>query len=128
VVKRNPRVKSKRNHGEYSLQCNFFKWLYYTHRELYDITFAIPNGGKRDEIEAYHLKMQGVKRGVPDVFMPYSTRKHHGLFIEFKWGVNTTTPAQKEFIESLINAGYCVEICYTFDEAVKVFEEYLKSE
>jgi len=32
--------------------------------------FAIPNGGKRNRIEAAKLKRQGVKPGVPDIFLP----------------------------------------------------------
>ena len=29
--------------------------------------FAVPNGGSRNKIEAYNLKRQGLKSGVPDI-------------------------------------------------------------
>lgn len=32
--------------------------------------FHIPNGGRRDKREAASLKRQGVKPGVPDLFVP----------------------------------------------------------
>lgn len=51
-----------------------------------NFAFHVPNGGLRDKITASRMKSQGVKPGVPDVFIPipnYLTGKH-GLWIEFK--------------------------------------------
>lgn len=42
-----------------------YPWLKWMHH--------IPNGGSRNKIEAVRLKAQGVKRGVPDIFLPYPT-------------------------------------------------------
>ena len=39
------------------------------HPEL-GLMYATPNGGSRNPIEARHLKEQGVKPGVPDIFLP----------------------------------------------------------
>ena len=44
----------------------------------------IPNGGSRNPIEARHLKEQGVKAGIPDVFLPCARGGFHGLYIEMK--------------------------------------------
>ena len=44
----------------------------------------IPNGGKRDSIEAKHLKIQGVKSGVPDLCLPVARKNYHALYIELK--------------------------------------------
>ena len=44
----------------------------------------IPNGGRRDPIEAKHLKAQGVKPGVPDLCLPVARGNFHGLYIEMK--------------------------------------------
>ena len=44
----------------------------------------IPNGGRRDPVEAKHLKQQGVKSGVPDLCLPVARRDYHGLYIEMK--------------------------------------------
>lgn len=56
---------------------------------------AIPNGGLRDKATAAKLKSEGVKRGIPDVFLPLPMKsfgsfesmaavKFCGLYIEFK--------------------------------------------
>ena len=45
---------------------------------------AIPNGGSRNPIEARHLKEQGVKAGIPDLFLPCARGGFHGLYIEMK--------------------------------------------
>ena len=46
--------------------------------------FHIPNGGSRNKLEASNLKKQGVKAGVPDLFLPVGRGSYHGLFIELK--------------------------------------------
>jgi hypothetical protein len=46
--------------------------------------FAIPNGGERNKIVATRLKAEGVKSGVPDVFLPVPRKGVAGLFIELK--------------------------------------------
>jgi hypothetical protein len=51
--------------------------------ELLDM-FAIPNGGLRDPRTAASLKAEGVKSGVPDVFLPIPRHGLAGLFIELK--------------------------------------------
>ena len=48
------------------------------------LLFHIPNGGRRDTAEAANLKKQGVKPGVPDLFLPVARGGYHGLFIEMK--------------------------------------------
>ena len=47
--------------------------------------YHCPNGGYRNKIEAANLKRQGVKSGVPDLFLPVPRKNKHGLFIEMKW-------------------------------------------
>lgn len=87
--------------------------------------FAIPNGGKRDAKEAYFLMMQGVKKGVPDLFLPISRRGFHGLFIELKYGKNKTTPHQDRWIALLNHNGYLAKVCYGADNAIRLIDWYL---
>lgn len=48
------------------------------------LMFAIPNGGERNKIVATRLKAEGVRSGVPDIFLPVPRHGRAGLFIEMK--------------------------------------------
>lgn len=88
--------------------------------------FAIPNGGSRHPLEAVNLKRQGVKPGVPDLFLPFSRNGKHGLFIEMKYGRNKPSEQQKEWLAYLDGAGYKTAVCYSFEEARRTIEDYVK--
>ncbi len=92
-----------------------------------ELLFHIPNGGSRNKMEAYNLKKQGVKAGVPDLFLPVARGKYHGLFIEMKAGKNTTTEKQNKWIDELRKQNYKVEVCYSCEIAIMVLENYLKN-
>ncbi len=78
-------VKLRSNrHIEDDHQAAFFSWLHSQYPEIYKVTFAIPNGGKRNPVEAARLKKQGVKAGVSDIFVAYPENPYHGLWIELK--------------------------------------------
>lgn len=111
---------------EAETQSMLFRWASYN-PEL-RCMFAIPNGGSRHKLEAINLKFQGVKAGVPDIFLPLPKGKYHGLFIELKVGKNKTSTSQNEWIERLKKAGYMSEVCYGFDNAKETIEKYLKEE
>ena len=119
-------TRAKRNNGEGLEQKLFFDWLKLAKPMARALTFAIPNGGKRDELVGFILKQQGVTAGVPDVYMAVPTDFYPGLFIEFKYGSNKLTGVQQVFIARLREAGYRVDVCYSFEEARNVVLEYLK--
>ncbi len=87
--------------------------------------FAIPNGGHRDIRVARKLQAEGVKRGVPDIFLAYPWGGLHGLWIEMKAGKNKPTPDQEAWHYRLRARGYQVKVCYSAQEAQKVIMEYL---
>lgn len=91
-----------------------------------DMIFAIPNGGKRNKLEAVKLKREGVKAGVPDLFLPVPKGKYHGLFIEMKFGKNATTEKQELWLGELEEQGYAVDVCWGFEEAKQTIEWYYK--
>lgn len=88
--------------------------------------FHIPNGGKRNVAEAAHLKRQGVRAGVPDLFLPIPKGAYHGLFIELKTGKNKATEKQIEWLKRLNNNGYLSRICYGADAAIELIKLYLR--
>lgn len=91
------------------------------------LTFAIPNGGTRNIIEAKNLKQQGVTAGVPDVMLAIPTEDFAGLFLEFKYGKNKATGLQNAFIARLREAGYKADVVYSFEEAQMVVVDYLRN-
>lgn len=91
-----------------------------------DLMFHIPNGGSRNKLEAANLKKQGVKAGVPDLFLPVSRGGYHGLFVELKYGKNKPTEKQTKWLTNLNEQGYAVAVCYGCDEASEKILKYLK--
>lgn len=88
--------------------------------------FAIPNGGSRNKREAARLTAQGVKKGVPDLFIPRAAGKFHGLFIEMKREKGgRLSPDQAEWIALLRREGYAAYACPGFDNARAVIDRYL---
>jgi hypothetical protein len=116
----NPMVYRESQH-----QKAFFEWLSNFRPKTRSLTFAIPNGGRRDAREARNLKLQGVTPGVPDIFMAIPSKGFNGLFIELKSGKNKTTKSQDLMIYNLRDNGYRVDICYGWEEAKNVCMDYL---
>lgn len=91
-----------------------------------NLLFHIPNGGKRDKVTAALLKAEGVKSGVPDLFLPVARGGYHGLFIELKVGSNKPSALQEIWLKQLTLQGYCTAVCYGWHEAAEVITKYLK--
>lgn len=85
----------------------------------------IPNGGKRDSIEARHLKLQGVKSGVPDLCLPVARGNYHGLYIEMKTKTGRPSDNQKWWIAELNDQRYKAVICHGWEEAKQCLINYL---
>ena len=110
-------------------QALVFKWAEYMTEQFPELEhlYHIPNGGSRNKLEAYHLKQQGVKSGVPDLHLPVPRGKYHSLYIEMKVNKNKPTDNQLKWHDALRKYGNRVEVCYSFEEAQKVLLDYLKS-
>lgn len=104
-----------------------FRWAEYAKGQYPELAllFHIPNGGKRDKVTAARLKAQGVKAGLPDLFLPVSRAGWHGLFIELKVYGNKPTEKQKYWLTRLRFQQYYTTVCYGWEEAKDVIIEYL---
>jgi hypothetical protein len=81
--------------SEHSEQVGFINWFRAKYSDV--LIFAIPNGEKRAISVAKRLKMEGVVRGVPDLFVPAWT-----LWIEMKRvSGGRLSPEQKQMISYL---------------------------
>lgn len=89
--------------------------------------FAVPNGGYRNKATAVRMKKTGVCAGVPDIFLPYSNGKEHGLFVEMKRKKHgRVSDAQAEMMGKLSQQGYRCVVCRGFDEARREILDYIR--
>lgn len=113
---------------EHQEQVALFNWAaYFTEKcPALGMTLAIPNGGLRNKAVAGKMKAEGVKAGVPDIFLPVPMRVDPGLFIEMKIKPNRTTQNQERWLRKLSERGYLCLVCYSWREAAKEICEYLE--
>ena len=117
---------------EAEAQKMLFEWAAIMYRSLpgIELLFHIPNGGSRSgPIEGKHLKDQGVKAGVPDLFLPVPRGKYHGMFIEMKRDTKSKLrPEQRQWLDALMEQGYMTAVAYGYEDAVYRIQNYLNKE
>lgn len=108
-------------------QVAIFEWAAFNTGRLPELAllFHVPNGGKRDVVTAARLKAEGVKPGVPDVWLPVPRLGYHGLVIEMKCRGGRVSPEQRDWLDRLHTQHYCVAICYDWQAAAAEIEAYL---
>lgn len=128
---------------ELAEQFGFIQWLRTTLPEVK--FFAVPNGGKRDHTEATLKLLEGMTKGVPDLWMPHARKGYHGLVIEFKkasraedsvwkpedgpvsrWTPGVVSPEQKAWITHLEAEGYLVLVACGMVPAVEAVRWYFE--
>lgn len=120
---------------EHDEQAHVIRWAEWKQREIPALRnlFAVPNGGHRNLLVARKMKREGVRPGVPDMFLAAARGPHHGLFIEMKTeemrpkrgGKGGCTDHQIAWQTALRSEGYRVEVCYGAREGIAVIEDYL---
>lgn len=102
------------------------KWWSLQFPQYDKLLFHIPNGGLRNLKTAARLKAEGVKPGVPDLFLVMSSKQWHGLFIEMKrQHGNCQTDLQKEFQIACEAQGYKYLLAKGWEKARTGILEYL---
>jgi len=97
---------------------------------------AIPNGakcsygktrsGKRYSRAAGQLQAEGLRRGVPDYYLPYPNKAaFHGLYIELKARDYMPSIEQVFFLIYTRALGYRSTCCWTTDTAIRILDDYL---
>ncbi len=115
---------------EHWMQVALFKWaaLAAGADPRLRLLFAVGNGGKRNVIVAKKMKAEGVKAGVPDVFLPVPSGGYHGLWLELKISPNKPSQEQCDWMVSLTKQGYrCVVVMDDWAKAKEIIEWYLKA-
>jgi hypothetical protein len=112
---------------EHLEQCALIQWceIMSSRYPVLELLFAIPNGGSRHPFEAVKLKRAGVRRGVPDLFLPYPANYKHGLWLEMKSPTGRVSPEQLWWSQKLTECGYQHNVCRSCQEAITIISEYL---
>jgi hypothetical protein len=122
------------SNSEHSIQSAFFCWANLnkgTYPQLETLLFSIPNGGQRSKSQAAQLRAEGVKKGVPDVFLSVARKGWNGLYIEFKrpgtenQKEGTLTKEQKKFAEMVKEENYYHFVAYSYGQAAQMVVNYL---
>lgn len=117
---------------EHAEQVAFFAWADAMTARWPELAllYAVPNGGYRHPATAVMLKNEGVKAGVPDIFLPVPLHHWHGLYIEMKRADRSNHPSaeQRIWIEELRRQGYCVAVCYGCEAAINAFTAYMRGD
>ena len=86
--------------------------------------FAIPNGGKRSKSEAGKFRAEGVKSGIPDLFVLWESQP---FFLEVKRPKNGLVPKgrvsknQTEMMETLTENGAECAVVYCVADVIDKF-------
>ena len=89
--------------------------------------FSVPNGGQRNKIVAAKLKAEGAKAGVPDLCI---IKDGMAFFLEIKRPKSTTggkgrlSPAQKEMIGRIEEAGGEVKVVYSVADVIEAMIDW----
>jgi hypothetical protein len=100
-------------------------WL--TEKEIH--AYHPRNGGKLSPQEGAKFKRMGVRRGVPDICIPYTIKPFSGLYIELKridGKLSDLSEEQRWWLSFLSDRGYKAEAAFGAAHAIKITEDYFK--
>ena len=119
--------------SEHTIQKQCVRWFALQYPTLNQLLFAIPNGGHRSKAAAGKAKVEGVKPGVPDLFLSVPHERTTrlglvttcGLYIEMKTPKGRQSPDQTGFQYQVEALGYRYTICRSLEEFQTTVTEYL---
>ena len=111
---------------ENQIQYEFFKLARQIARadNRWSLIHHINNGAATDR-QRVHLHNMGCVSGIPDVFVPYPSKGHMGLYIEFKSAKGKVSTQQQLIMSALESRGYKTVVCKSADSAVDAVMHYL---
>jgi hypothetical protein len=119
---------------EHGHQAAIFCWAQQSGIEELKWLFAVPNGFYGTAAQKSKMKAEGLRPGVPDIWLPVPMRfmddngvrnNYCGLVIELKVGKNKPSTEQQEWIDYLNDNGYRAIVCYGWESARDTILMYL---
>ena len=121
--------KLPEGYKEHDLQTDLVAW---THGEIaagrlreLAFLFAVPNAGRRTGRERGRMLAEGLKAGVPDLFLPVPRSGFCGAVLELKIKGNRPGLDQVRWLDALQAMGHRVAVCYTLETAKNFLQSYL---
>lgn len=105
--------------SELELQTRIFQWAWNSYPELRTLFFHVPNGGKRNKVEAVQLKASGVVPGIPDLILTHPQKP--ALGVELKTPTGEQSPEQIK-VQTIWAHNYI--ICREFEAFKSIFSNY----
>lgn len=121
LLKNQPNTRRRPRHLEEQLQALCVKWFRLRFRRY--IIFAVPNGGSRNRLEAFNLKVSGVLAGVADLIIVGNKKV---LFVEMKYKHGTQQDTQKQFQQRVEELGHKYVLCRSFEQFKEEVEQWVK--
>lgn len=116
------KLRKKRTYPERVHQQALVKWL-----RLRQVAFcAIPNEGKRSNMQGAVMKSMGLTAGVSDLFIAEPRQGSAGFWVELKAPGNIPSDSQYEWLFKMRNKGYKAEWYDHWEKARLAIEEYIK--
>ena len=120
--------------SEHDEQAALFQWAMTIANARWpelELLFAIPNagrmGGHKGRMWGGRLKKEGLRAGVPDLFLPVPRGSYHGLFLELKRVKHgSTSTIQTAWHTALRAQGYQVEVAKGAQAAIAILTVYLQ--
>ena len=111
-------------------QAMVFDWLRLQENFWPDLRFvhASSNGAFMTKKTAALMQRMGVKRGVPDIQLPFARAGYLGCAIEMKRRPNKLTPEQEVWLDKLASEGWQCHVCYSATEAIEVLKAYVSAD
>lgn len=123
-LKKEVRRKEKRKpqHLESHLQAQMVNWFRLQYPSY--IIAAIPNGGRRNAIEAKIMKGEGVLAGFSDLIV---VAFNNILFVEVKTEKGRQSVLQKKFQSDIERLGFQYSVCRSLQDFQLTIERWLKA-
>lgn len=107
--------------SEHDDQCRVCEWM----DSIGLLYHAIPNAGKRSYLQAAFLRAEGMRKGVPDLFIAEPRGAYHGMYLEMKSARGgRLSKEQKETISLLRWKGYYVAVAHGYEDAITQISDY----
>lgn len=114
-------MKDKRNNPEQQLCIAMVQRLRQYRPDIFRHLAKIRNESKTAQQD------DGVRAGVPDYFITVARGWYYGLFIEMKTKTGKPSDIQKKCHAELMEQGYMVKTCHSWEEAVNEIIDYFDS-